>query len=307
MQVDIIWWVAFNVFVLAMLALDLGVVHRKSHEIGIKEALIWSTIWTVLALIFNGWMYYWAGKDVGLAFLTGYLIERSLSIDNIFVFYLVFSYFAVPKAYQHKVLFWGILGALAMRAVFIAVGITLINKFYWVIYIFGVFLIVTGIRMAITKEQEMHPERNPVLVLFRRWFPTTENYEEDRFFVSRNSRRLATPLFIVLLIVETTDLLFAVDSIPAILAITTDPFIVYTSNVFAILGLRALYFALAGITEMFYYIHYGLAVILVFIGIKMLLEHVYEISIVASLVFIASVLIISGLASVVRAKREHLP
>lgn len=306
MQVDIIWWVAFNAFVLAMLALDLGIVHRRSHEIGIKEALIWSTIWTILALIFNGWMYYWAGKDVGLAFLTGYLIERSLSIDNIFVFYLIFSYFAVPKAYQHKVLFWGILGALVMRAVFIAVGITLINKFYWVIYIFGVFLIVTGIRMAVTKEQEMHPERNPVLVLFRRWFPTTENYEEDRFFVSRNSRKLATPLFIVLLIVETTDLLFAVDSIPAILAITTDPFIVYTSNVFAILGLRALYFALAGITEMFYYIHYGLAVILVFIGAKMLLEHVYEISILASLIFIASVLIISGLVSVIRAKKEHL-
>ena len=298
MQVDIIWWVVFNVFVLAMLALDLGVFHRKAHEVSIKEALVWSTIWTVLALVFNVWIYYWGGKQAGLAFLTGYLIERSLSIDNIFVFYLIFSYFAVPSAYQHKVLFWGIFGALVMRAIFIAVGIKLIFMFHWVIYIFGIFLIVTGIRMALSKETEIHPEKNPVLRLFRRWFLTTENYVEDHFFVVRDGRKLATPLLIVLLIVETTDLLFAVDSIPAILAITTDPFIVYTSNVFAILGLRALYFALAGITAMFRFLHYGLSIILVFVGIKMLLESIYDISIIASLGFIAGVLLISALASV---------
>ena len=298
MQVDIIWWVVFNVFILLMLALDLGVFHRKAHAISFKEALIWSTIWTVLALVFNVWIYYWGGKQAGLTFLTGYLIERSLSLDNIFVFYLIFTYFAVPNTYQHKVLFWGILGALVMRAIFIAVGITLIEKFHWIIYIFGLFLIITGIKMAVSKKTEIHPEKNPVLKLFRRWFPTTEDYVEDRFFTSRDGRTFATPLFIILLIVETTDLLFAVDSIPAILAITTDPFIVYTSNVFAILGLRALYFALAGITAIFKYIHYGLSVILVFVGIKMLLADIYEIPIIASLGFITGVLLISIFASV---------
>ncbi len=305
MQVDVVWWVAFNVFILAMLAIDLGVLHRKPHEIGLREALVWSVIWTVLALVFNVWIYYSGGKQAGLAFLTGYLIERSLSIDNIFVFYLVFAYFAVPKAYQHKVLFWGILGALGMRALFIAVGVTLINAFHWVIYIFGAFLVVTGIRMAVSREAEVHPERNPVLKLFRRWFPTTENYEEDRFFVAREGRTFATPLLVVLLIIETTDVIFAVDSIPAILAITTDPFIVYTSNVFAILGLRALYFALAGITAMFRYIHYGLAVVLVFVGVKMLLADVLEIPIAVSLGFIGAVLLVSGLLSVLYAGREQ--
>ncbi len=305
MQVDTIWWVVFNVFVLAMLALDLGVFHRKAREVSIWEAVLWSTIWTVLALIFNVWIYYWGGKQAGLAFFTGYLIERSLSIDNIFVFYLVFTYFAVPGAYQHKVLFWGILGALAMRALFIAVGITLINMFHWVIYVFGVFLIVTGVKMAVSKDAEIHPEKNPILKLFRRWFRTTDNYEGDHFFISKNGRTFATPLLVVLLIVETTDLIFAVDSIPAILAITTDPFIVYTSNVFAILGLRALYFALAGITTIFRFIHYGLSIVLVFVGIKMLLEPIYEISIIASLIFIGSVLLISGLASVIIAEKRH--
>lgn len=303
MQVDIIWWVVFNAFVLAMLALDLGVFHRNAHEVSIKEALVWSGIWTVVALVFNIWIYYWGGKQAGLAFLTGYLIERSLSVDNIFVFYLVFSYFKVPRAYQYKVLFWGILSALAMRAIFIAVGITLIHRFHWIIYIFGLFLIVTGIKMAFSKEAELHPDRNPALKLFRRWFPSTESYEEDRFFVARGGRTLATPLFIVLLIIETTDLIFAIDSIPAILAITTDPFIVYTSNVFAILGLRALYFALAGITAKFRYIHYGLSIILVFVGVKMLLEGVYELPMVLSLGFIGAVLLISGLVSVLLADK----
>ena len=305
MQVAIIWWVAFNVFVLAMLALDLGVFHRKPHEIGIREALIWSTIWTVAAFLFNAWIYHQGGSHAGLAFLTGYLIERSLSIDNIFVFYLIFSYFAVPRAYQHKVLFWGIIGALAMRAVFIAAGVTLINVFHWIIYVFGVFLIVTGVRMALAKETEIHPEKNPVLGLCRRCFPTTQDYEGNRFFVARGGRRLATPLFIVLLIVETTDLLFAVDSIPAILAITTDPFIVYTSNVLASLGLRALYFALAGVTAIFRYLHYGLSAVLVLVGMKMLLEPVYKISIAASLGFIAAILAVSMVASVVSVRKEQ--
>ena len=301
----VVWWIAFNVFVLAMLALDLGVFHRKPHEIGIRESLIWSAVWTVLALIFNVWVYYWRGEQIALAFLTGYLIERSLSVDNIFVFYLIFSYFAVARAYQHKVLFWGILSALVMRAAFIALGVVLINRLYWVIYVFGAFLIVTGIRMAVAKEKEIHPEKNPVIRLFRRLVPTTEHYEDDRFFVRTNGRLFATPLLVVLLIVETTDLLFAVDSIPAILAITTDPFIVYTSNVFAILGLRALYFALAGVTAMFQYIHYGLAVVLVFVGVKMLLAHIYEIPIGASLGFIGGVLLVSGMLSVLRAKKEQ--
>jgi tellurite resistance protein TerC len=305
MSEPIIWWIAFNLFVLAMLAIDLGVFHRRSHEIGIKEALIWSIVWVILALLFNVWIYYWRGKEAGLAFLTGYLIERALSIDNIFVFYLIFSYFAVPRAYQHKVLFWGILSALVMRAIFIVLGVTLINRFTWIIYIFGALLIVTGVKMAISKEKEIHPERNPVLRLFRRLLPTTDHYEEDRFFTAKNSRLFATPLLVVLLIVETTDLLFAVDSIPAILAITTDPFIVYTSNVFAILGLRAMYFALAGVTAIFAYIHYGLAVILVFVGIKMLLSHIYEIPISISLAFIGGVLLVSILISVHQARKNR--
>lgn len=304
MQVDLIWWVAFNVFVLAMLALDLGVLHRNPHEIRIREALFWSFIWTILALAFGVWIYYWGGRQPGLAFLTGYVIERSLSIDNIFIFYLVFAYFAVPREYQYKVLFWGILGAIAMRAVFIAVGITLISMFHWVIYIFGVFLVLTGIKMATSEKVEIHPEKNPVLKLFRRWFPTTTDYEGDRFFVVRDGRTFATPLLIVLFIVETTDLVFAVDSIPAVLAITTDPFIVYTSNILAILGLRALYFALAGITTVFRYIHYGLSVILIFVGIKMLLQDVYEISVVASLGFVGAVLLISVVASVLLAGKS---
>lgn len=305
MQVGIEWWVVFNVFVLALLALDLGVFHRRPHEISVREALIWSLVWTVLALIFNAWIYYYGSRQAGLAFFTGYLIERSLSIDNIFVFYLIFTYFAVPREYQHRVLFWGILGALIMRAIFIFVGVALINMFHWIIYVFGVFLIATGVKMAVSKDKELHPERNPVLRLFRRWFPTTENYVDGKFVVRIDGRLFATPLLIVLLIVETTDLIFAVDSIPAILAITTDPFIVYTSNVFAILGLRALYFALAGITAI-RFIHYGLSIILVFVGVKMLLDSVYEIPISWSLGFIGFVLLVAGLASVLFPEKAQI-
>ncbi len=293
-------WVIFNVFILLMLALDLGVFHRRAHEVKIKEAVIWSAVWISLALLFNLGIYLWQGSQPALEFLTGYLIEKSLSVDNIFVFLMIFSFFSVEAAYQHKVLFWGILGALLMRIIFITAGIALLQKFHWVIYIFGGFLVLTGIKMGIRKEGEIHPERNPVLRLFRRFVPVTEGYAEDRFFVEIKGKRFATPLFIVLLVVETTDIIFALDSIPAILAITLDPFIVYTSNVFAILGLRALFFALAGVMKLFHYLHYGLSAILVFIGGKMLIADVYKIPIPLALGIVVGLLIISVIASLMR-------
>jgi tellurite resistance protein TerC len=297
-------WVGFNLFVLAMLALDLGVFHRKPHEVTIKEALVWSGVWVALALLFNLGLYYWRGPEPALEFLTGYLIEKSLSVDNIFVFLLIFSYFRVPASYQHRVLFWGILGALVMRAAFIALGISLIRRFHWVIYVFGAFLILTGVKMALEKGKEIHPERNPVLRLFRRFVPVTDDYQSSKFFVKQRGRYFATPLFIVLLVVETTDVIFAVDSIPAILAITLDPFIVYTSNVFAILGLRALYFALAGVMRLFHHLHYGLSAILVFVGAKMLLADFYKIPVGVALGVIAGVLIISVIASMAFPRKE---
>ena len=305
MPEQIALWIAFNVFVLAMLALDLGVFHRKAHVIGLKEALAWSVVWVVLALLFNLGVYFWRGPETSLAFLTGYLIEKSLSVDNIFVFLLIFSYFRVPTLYQHKVLFWGILGALIMRAIFIATGVMLIQKFHWIIYVFGAFLILTGIKMAWQKDKQIHPERNPVLKLFRRFMPVTDNYEDHKFFVKRAGRHWATPLFVVLLVVESTDVVFAVDSIPAILAITFDPFIVYASNVFAILGLRALYFALAGIMQLFHYLHYGLSAILVFVGVKMLLVDAYKISIGIALGVVAGILLISAVASILRPRKAE--
>ena len=286
-----------------MLALDLGVFHRKAHEVQIKEALGWTAFWITLALLFNLGIYFWRGPEPALEFLTGYLIEKALSVDNIFVFLLIFSYFDVPLLYQHKVLFWGILGALIMRALFIVMGITLIQKVHWVIYIFGGFLILTGIKIALQKEKEIRPERNPVLRIFREFMPVSERYENGKFFLKKEGRYLATPLFIVLLVVETTDIVFAVDSIPAILAITLDPFIVYTSNVFAILGLRALYFALAGLMQLFHRLHYGLAAILVFVGIKMLLADIYKIPIGVALGVVASLLLVSVIASVVQRRR----
>ena len=311
-----VWWVGFNVFVLAMLALDLGVFHRKAHEVKVKEALTWSVVWIVLALVFNlgiylGWFGgYPAAERSGraLEFFTGYLIEKSLSVDNVFVFLLVFTYFRVPASYQHKVLFWGILGALVMRAIFIAAGVVLIERFHWIIYVFGAFLILTGIKMALQKDKEIHPERNPVLRLFRRSVPVTEGYQGDRFWVRRAGRWFATPLFVVLLFIEISDLIFAVDSIPAILAITRDPFIVYTSNVFAILGLRALYFALAGFMQLFHYLHYGLSAILVFVGVKMLIADVYgKIPTGVSLAVIAAILAFSAIASAVWPKKTAAP
>lgn len=297
-------WILFNLFVLAMLALDLGVFHRKAHVVRLKEALGWSVVWICLALLFNLLIYFWLGQETALQFLAGYIIEKSLSVDNLFVFLLIFSYFSVPSIYQHKILFWGILGALVMRAIFIAAGITLIEKFHWMIYLFGGFLIITGIKMAFQKDKELHPEANPVLRLFRRFVPVTSEYHESRFWVIKEGKRWATPLFVVLLLVETTDVIFAVDSIPAILAVTRDPFIVYTSNVFAILGLRALYFALAGIMQLFHYLHYGLSLILVFVGTKMLISDLYKVPIGIALAVIAGILLISVVASILRPRPE---
>ena len=305
MSNQILWWVGFNLFVLMMLAIDLSVFHRKAHEVKFKEALIWSIVWIALALLFNLGIYFWRGPQTALEFLTGYLIEKSLSVDNLFIFLLIFSYFRVPALYQHKVLFWGILGALVMRAIFIAAGVTLIQKFHWLIYIFGGFLILTGIKMALEKEKEIHPERNPVLRLFRRFVPVTSDYEGDKFLVKHEGRYFATPLFITLLIVETTDVIFAIDSIPAILAITLDPFIVYTSNVFAILGLRSLYFALAGIMQLFHYLHYGLSAILVFVGVKMLLADIYKIPLGIALGVVAGFLLISVIVSIIRPREAE--
>lgn len=304
MPMDILVWVAFGIFVLAMLALDLGVFHRKAHVIRTKEALIWTAFWIILALIFNVIILYWRGPEAALEFLAGYLIEKSLSVDNIFVFLLIFTYFKVPRIYEHKVLFWGILGALVMRLLFIAVGVALIERFHAIIYIFGVVLIATSIRMAVKKGEEIHPERNPILRLFRRVMPITDDYVEGKFLVRRARVLYATPLLVVLLVVETTDLVFAVDSIPAIFAITLDPFIIYTSNVFAILGLRALYFALAGVIRRFRYLHYGLAAILFFVGVKMLVGDFYRIPIEVALGVIAGMLLVSIIASLVRERLE---
>ena len=299
MWFQVLLWIIFNIFVVAMLALDLGVFHRTAHVVHIREALAWCVLWMTLALLFNVGIYFWHGSEPALEFLTGYLLEYSLSVDIIFVFLMIFSYFRVPYLHQHKVLFWGILGALIMRALFILTGITLIQKFHWVMYIMGGFLVLTGIKMALQKGEDINPEHNPVLRLFRRLMPVTDDYEGDRFFVRRSGRLFATPLFVIVLVVETTDVIFAVDSIPAILAITLDPFIVYTSNVFAILGLRALFFALAGIIRLFHYLPYGLSLILVFVGIKMLLVDIYKIPISMALGTVAAVLVISVVTSII--------
>ena len=306
MIVDGFVWTCFIGFVLVMLALDLGVFHRKSHEIKIKEALIWSAVWICLSLAFNYGIYVFMGKEKAIEFLTGYVIEKSLSIDNLFVFIMLFTYFNVNTKYQHKVLFWGILGALVMRAIFIFAGVALINKFHWIIYVFGVLLVFTGIKMLFHKDEKIDPDKNPLVRLFKKFFPVTNQEHGDKFFVKMNGQTFATPLFIVLLIVEFTDLIFAVDSIRAILAITNDTFIIFTSNVFAILGLRALYFALAGITKYFYYIKYGLSAILVFVGIKMTIVDFYKVPILYSLFTIASILLISIIVSLVFPKKTDL-
>jgi len=285
-----------------MLVLDLGVFHRRTHVVKFREALLWSAMWIALAAMFAVIVYFWHGRGPALEFVTGYVIELSLSVDNLFVFLLIFRYFQVPTVHQHKVLFWGILGALIMRAVFILAGVGLIRQFHWIIYIFGALLVYSGIKLCRQENAEIHPEKNPLLRLFRRWIPVTKDYEEAKFFVRRPGL-YATPLFIVLLVVETTDVLFAVDSIPAILAITLDAFIVYTSNVFAILGLRSMYFALAGMMELFHYLHYGLSLVLIFVGGKMLVSHYYQIPTELALGIVAGILIISVVASMVHPRK----
>ncbi len=300
-------WVAFNVFILALLALDLGVFHRKSHSVSIREATVWSGVWVALALLFNLGIYRFLGSEPALQFLTGYLIEKSLSVDNLFVFALLFGYFAVPAAYQHRVLFWGILGALVLRAAFIFAGSALLSRFHFLLYLFGAFLVFTGIKMALQRETEIHPEKNPLLKLVRRFFPVTKDYVEDRLFVRGAGGWAATPLFLVLVLIESTDLVFAVDSIPAIFAVTDDPFLVYTSNVFAILGLRSLYFLLAGVMSRFVYLKVGLGAVLVFVGGKMLASEVYKVPGLVSLAVIAALVGGSIVASLLRTRRDDSP
>ncbi|MCE3241453.1 MAG: Integral rane protein TerC, partial [Deltaproteobacteria bacterium] len=298
MESERLWlWIGFNIFVLGMLALDLGVFHRKAHTISIKEASIWSVVWVCLAMIFNVGIYYAWGSEKALEFLTGYVIEKSLSVDNLFVFLMIFQYFSTPSEYQHRVLFWGILGALILRAVFIATGSALLSNFHWMIYVFGGFLVITGIKMYLQGDEKIEPEKNPVVRLFERFVPIIRKYDGQNFFIRREGKSYATLLMLVLIVVETTDVIFAIDSIPAIFAITDDPFIIYTSNVFAILGLRALYFMLAGVMEMFVYLKIGLSVVLCFVGAKMMLIDIYKIPIGVSLAVIGSVLLLSIIAS----------
>jgi len=305
MGTSIYFWIGFHLFIFIMLALDLGVFHKHTHKVPVKEAIIWSCVWISLALLFNLFVFFEFGKTRALEFLTGYVIEYSLSVDNIFVFILIFSYFAVNNQYQHKILFLGILGALIMRGIFIFTGIALINRFHWVVIIFGGFLVFTGIRMLFQKETEVDPEKNTVVKFFRRFLPVTKSLHGDKLIIRQNRRLYATPLFLVLLIIESSDLIFAVDSIPAILAISKSTFIVYTSNIFAILGLRSLYFAIAGIMGYFRYLKVGLAFVLTFVGLKMLGSYFhFEIPIVTSLGIIISILLVSILASVF-IKREE--
>ncbi|HSI65759.1 MAG TPA: TerC family protein [Candidatus Saccharimonadia bacterium] len=310
------WWIVFNVFVLLMLALDLGVFHRNAHVVKTREALIWTAVWASLSVVFGVCIYLgWVGgydpahrADAAWTFLTGYLLEQSLSVDNIFVIALIFKYFRIPSMYQHRVLFWGILGALVMRAIMIVAGVALINRFHWVLYIFGAILIYSAIKMWRSEEAHIDIEHNPILKLVRKFFPVSPTLEGQHFFTRLASgARAATPLFVVLVFVEWTDLVFAVDSIPAILGITNDTFIVYTSNVMAILGLRSMYFALSGILYKFHLLHYGLAIILGFVGTKMMFEEFLHIDKKFSLIFIAVVLAGSVLASLKWPKKEEEP
>jgi tellurite resistance protein TerC len=294
-------WGAFVAFILALLALDLFVLHRDAHEVSFKEAGLWSAIWVSLGLLFAGVVWWWQGPTAAGQYVAGYLIEKSLSVDNIFVFALVFGYFAVPARYQHRVLFWGVLGALVFRAAFIAAGTTLLESFHWMIYVFGGFLVFTGIRMWRSRDTHMDPSRNPVLRMMRRVIPMTDEYEGQKMTVRRAGKLVATPLLAVVVVVETTDVVFAVDSIPAIFAVTSEPFLVFTSNAFAILGLRALYFLLAGMIGRFAYLKFGLAAVLLFVGAKMLVADLYKVPIWLSLVVIATTIAVSIVASLRRA------
>jgi tellurite resistance protein TerC len=304
MDSNIAFWIIFNAFVLLLLCLDLFVFHRKDHEVKIKEALLTSLFWIMLALGFNVLMYFWQGQQAAMEFLTGYLIEKSLSVDNLFVFILIFNYFKVPLQYQHKLLFWGVIGALVLRAIFILVGVALIAKFHFIIYILGAFLVYTGIKMAFTQDKDVNPEHNPLVKWASKHLRMTKTPVGGKFFVRQEGKVYATPLFLVLIMIESTDVVFAADSIPAILAISDDPFIVYTSNVFALLGLRALYFALAGIMQLFHYLHYGLSLILAFIGVKLLLSDIYHIDIRHALLVVGAILAISIAAALLFPKKD---
>ncbi len=298
------FWLLFNLGVLTLLVLDLFVFNKKTETVSVKSALWWSAFWVGLAVAFNIFVYFWKGQDAALEFVTGYLIEESLSVDNLFVFMILFNYFRVPSSMQRKVLFWGIMGALVLRAAFIIVGVELIEKFEWTIYILGAFLVYTGVKMAFNSDSEMEPEKNPLLVFINKFIPVSKSYDKDKFFTRINGKLFATPLFVVVIIIETTDIVFAADSIPAILAVTRDPFIVYTSNVFALLGLRSLYFALAGIMQLFHYIHYGLSLILSFIGVKLLIQKYYHIDMKIALLVVAGILGLSVFFSIMFPKKE---
>jgi tellurite resistance protein TerC len=302
---QILFWILFNIFVAAMLALDLGVFHRRTNSLTLRQALAWSGLWILLAGIFAVLLFFWQGSRAALEFSTGYVIELSLSVDNLFIFLLVFRYFRLPQPEQYRVLFWGIIGAIAMRAAFIFAGVGLIHRFHWIIYLFGLLLVYSGIRLLFQRGAEVHPEKNPLLRLFRRYVPVTDDLVGGRFFVRRD-RLYATPLLLVLLVVETTDLIFAVDSIPAVLSITLDTFIVYTSNIFAILGLRSMFFALSSLLDIFKYLHYGISGVLVFVGIKMLTSHYYPIRTEISLAVVGGILLVTVLASVLH-RREPTP
>ncbi|HET8860892.1 TerC family protein [Marivirga sp.] len=299
-------WILFNALIVFLLALDLLIINRKAHVISVKEALGWSAFWIGLAAIFNVVIYFWLGAELALEFTAGYLIEKSLSVDNLFVFLMLFAYFKVPAIYQHKVLFWGILGAIIFRAIFIFAGIELLNRFSFTVYILGAFLIFAGIKMFFAKEKPLNPEKNVVLAIIRLFVPVTNEYHEGNFWVRIKGVLHATPLFVVLIIVETTDIVFAVDSVPAVLAISKDPFIVYSSNIFAILGLRSLFFALAGIMDLFHYLKYGLALILAFVGTKIVLSHWYHMDIVLSLGIVGFILLASVILSISFPKKSHL-
>lgn len=298
------WWVwaGFGAFVIGMLLLDLLVFHRRAHVVSLREALGWSAFWIAVGLAFGAGIWFLQGPRPGLEYYAGYLIEKSLSVDNLFVFLLIFSYFSVPREDEHKVLFWGILGALVFRGIFIFVGVALIEQFHWVLFIFGAILIISAVRIGIRKEEEIHPERNPVLRLVRRILPVAPDYQGAKFFARIGGRLIATPLLVVLVVVETTDIVFAIDSVPAIFAITLDPFIIYTSNAFAILGLRALYFALAGALQRLRYLHYGLAVVLAFVGVKIFVAEVYPIPVEYSLATIGVILLVTTVASLQRSR-----
>jgi tellurite resistance protein TerC len=299
-------WIGFLAFVLAMLALDLFVVHRNAHAVRVKEAALWSTFWIALALLFNGGVWALHGPVRGLEFLTGYLVEKALSVDNLFVFLVLFRYFQVPREYQHRVLFWGILGAIVMRAVFVFLGAAFMERFHWAVYVFGGLLAVTGVRLLVAGEPMQHPEKNLAVRLVRRVLPLTHRYQGAKMIVVENGRRMATPLLLTLLVIELTDVLFAVDSVPAVFAVTRDPFIVFTSNIFAILGLRALYFLLAGVMDRFHHLKFGLALVLVFVGAKMLLADVVQVPIGISLAVIATLIAGSIVASLIW-RKAHVP